>query len=1024
MTLPELSIRRPVLATMMTMVILVFGAIGLHRLGVSLFPDVDFPTVTVRTTWENASPEQVDTELTDVLEDAIGTIEGIKHIRSQSREGLSVITIEFELFRDIDTAAQDVRDKVFGQIDEIPKEADTPVISKLDLQAVPIMWIAVEGDWPLRELTEYADRVIRPQLQKLPGVGEVRIGGGREREIRIWLKRDRLFAYQLTVQDVIAAIRRGHLEIPGGRIETESEELTVRTLGEFPTVEAFEELIIRSDQGRIVRLKDIGTVEEGVEEIRSMTRFMQRPGVGIGISPRSGANKVAVAERLRDAVDQIRQTLPMGVHIKIASDRSRFVIQSIREVRFQLLLGAIIASLVIFLFLHSPRTTLFSLIAIPTSILGTFSVMYALGFTLNNLTLLALSIAVGLVVDDAIVMIENIFRHRKEGKTAMQAALDGSREITFAVITTTLALLGIFLPVAFMQDMIGRFFTEFVVTLAVAVSISTFIALTLVPMLSSRFLKTGTMRRPLEQSFENSFLRFREKYRQILRWALNHRKRTLAIAGGAFALGAVLFLFLQKDFVRPEDQSRFMIRVETPLGFTVEQTDLEVQKIERILADSPEISHFFAATGFGGEGIGETNRGIVFVTMIPKDQRKISQHQYMAELRRRLAQLPDVRTVVSDISAMGALVRSAQLQFIIQGPDLQELDRLSTDIMRQLEEIPGIVDLDRDMELGKPEVHLKIRRDKAGLAGIDVATISATVNTLMGGIDVTDFKRGGETYNVRVRLVPEERTKPKDLGLLQVRTQSGKLSPLDNFIEWERRSGPSIVNRYDRQRSVTLYGNLEEISLGEALQHVERVTQAILPPRYTLRQTGSSEQFQETARNILFAFLLAIVLTYIVMASQFESFVHPLTLMASLPLSFIGAFGLLWITGNGIDMFSMIGLMLLVGLVTKNAILLIDYTNQRRSEGIDLKEALIAAGIVRLRPILMTSLTTISVMVPTAIGFGVGSESRQPMGIAIVGGLLSSTALTLIVIPVIYTYLDGLRHIRWIEALKKRLLAR
>jgi HAE1 family hydrophobic/amphiphilic exporter-1 len=1025
MFLPDISIKRPVTATMLVLALVIFGLIGFSRLGVSLYPQIDDPVVTVTTAWQNARPEEVDNEITDILEDAVSGVSGVKHIVSESSEGRSRITITFELGKDIDVAAQEVRDKVSARLRRLPNDADIPVIDKLDINAQPIIWLAVTGQRAIEDLTYFADVQIRPLLQKIDGVGEVSVGAGREKQIHIRLVRERLAAYRIGVDEVIDAIRRQHLEIPGGKIDSLEKEFLIRTVGEFETAEAFNDLIVTHREGAPIRLGLLGTAESGRFEERPAGSFIQGgetfKTAALRISPRSGANEVAIAREVMKALPEIRRMLPEGMDIHIATDTTRFIEQSISEIKTQLVFGGIAAALVILLFLQNIRTTLISAIAIPTSIIATFGCLYALGFTMNNMTMLGLVLAVGLVIDDAIVMVENIYRHRATlGKGPMQAAFEGSHEISFAIIATTLVLAGVFLPVAFMGGMIGRFFYEFAVTVAFAVACSTFVAMTVVPMLCSRFLKLGSPNLQVFRVFDRSMAAASNLYRRGMRQAL--RRRTLMILVAALALGGGFWLYalLGQELVTQEDQGRFMVRIQTPLAYSMEKTEGVRQRLEARLKEIPEVSHFFSFTGFGG-----ANRASANVTLVPRSERSRSQQEIQSEVRQFLRQLPDVRGNATAISPLGGGQRGEDVQLVIQGPDITVLDRVSRQLMTTLEQSPGYSGVSRDLEIGKPEVRVRIDREKAAEAGINVENIAATVGALLGGIEVATFKEGGKSYEVRLRLQAEQRQLPGDVQRIYLRGRGGDLLDVSGFVTIEEGVGPSVINRLDRQRSATVYATLEGGKpLGAAIPEVRAMADEVLPEGYVTKFSGSAETLGETGQYVLFAFLLATVLTYMVLAAQFESFTQPMAIMMGLPLSFIGAFGLLYLLGNTLNLYSMIGLVLLVGLAAKNGILLIDYANQLRRTGMPLDEALVEAGATRLRPILMTAISTIAGVLPVALGIGEGSESRQPMAVAISGGMFSSTLLTLAVVPVIYSYLDQFSRWRGFEKFKGWLMVR
>ncbi len=1027
MFLPEFCIRRPVAATVMILVLIVFGIISVGRLGVMLHPDVDLPIVSVQTIWQNARPEEVDNNVTDVLEDALGGIEGIKHIGSNSYQGVSRIIINFELFKDVDVAAQEVRDKTSTKLYELPLDAEYPIVEKVDINAQAVMWIAVYGQRAIEEVTDYADKIIKPDLQKLRGVGDVFVYG-QEREVKIWLNRDRLATYAIGIDEVISAVKSQHIEVPGGKIESSEKEFSIRTMGEFPTEEAFNELIVTYRDGTPIRVKDLGYAEAGREDLYSVARFFSgdnaHKAVAIGVAPRSGANEVAMANLVRAEIDKIRTSLPQGYHIEISSDSTIFVQKSIDEVRFQLILGGIMAALVVLLFLQNVRTALFSSIAIPTSIVSTFAIIYAFGFTLNNLTMLALVSAVGLVIDDSIIMEENIYRHRFGlGKSALRAALEGSQEIGFAVIAATVTLVGVFLPVAFMGGIVGKFFKEFALTMAFAVACSMFVALTVEPMLASRFLKPMGENWRVFQGFNFLMQRGIMIYRRHLAWFLNHRYVVVLMVLFVLILGGFFLKQLDKEFITAEDRSEFLVLIETPLSYSIYKTDETVKEAEKFLEDIPEVTNYFALSGYGSGGAYGSNKGIMWVTLVPKSTRSKTQQDIMSELREKMKKIPDLQGTVSEISLIGEASRGEEVQFVIQGQSLEGLDTYSREIMERLKSTPGFTDLDRNLELEKPEVRIIIDRNKAADVGIDARTIAEAVGALIGGVDVAEFKSGGESYDIRLRLLESERTIPTDVDRIWIHTKKGEIVDLASIVRLETGVGPSVINRMDRQRAVTIYANLDRkiMSLGEATAKIDETLAQVLPEDYTSMYIGRSETFKETGNYLAFAFVLAIILTYLILAAQFESFVFPFSIMMGLPLAFVGAFGLLLITGNTFNLFSMLAMVLLVGLPTKNGILLVELTNQRRRQGYSLNDAIIEAAGIRLRPILMTAVSTMAGVIPVALGIGIGAESRQPMAIAIAGGMLSSTVLTLMVVPIVYSYLDGFTRLRIFAFLRKKL---
>ena len=1009
MFLSNISIRRPVFATMMIVALLLFGIISRQRIGVALYPEVDFPNVSVFTTLQGASPEVVETEITDPIEDAISSVEGIKHIDSSNLQGSSQVKVEFNLERDIDTAAQDIRDKISLANRFLPKDIEPPVINKVDMTAHPIIWLSVNGDVPRKYLGLVADEIFKPQIETLQGVGTIVIGGLQERELRIWLDARKMEAYHITASDVESALQNKNIEVPGGRIESETRELTVRTMGELASADAFNRLIIAYREESPIRLQDIGFAEDGVADQRSTGRFTGVNSLGMGIVPRSGANHVAVCNLVKETMRELQKIAPPGINLAVAFDSSEFIKNSIADVQFDLLFGAILASLVVFLFLRSLGSTIIVSLAIPTSLIGTFSIMYALGFTMNSMSMLALSLCVGLVIDDAIVVLENIFRHGEMGKDPVTAAREGTSEIAFAVIAATLAIVAVFAPVAFIQGIIGRFYFQFGVTVSAAVLISLFVAFTLTPVLCSRFLKVRKKHGTLYNMLETAFSKIDGAYRRALALCLEHRFLVISLAVIIFVFSLGFFKLLGTELIQKEDRDDFIVMLETPVGTSLALGDKKLAQCEAVVRALPEMRSIFALMGAGGFSA-VPNKGFLFVQLKGAREREKSQEEIMSYLRKELNNISGIVAYVEDITAMGGggMGRSAPLQFRIKGPELSQLGDISTKIIAQLREIDGIVGVGSDMALTKPEVRVYIDRDKAADLGVDVRVIASAINTLIGGREVSQFRSGGRSYDVRVRLIPEQRTTFSDINRLLVRNRNGELVRLSNVVDVREEVGPDVINRLDRQRSTTIFANLEGLPLGEAIEQTKKIVQETLPPGYSIEFAGQAETMGETFQSIVFAFFLTILITYMVLASQFESFIHPFTIMMALPLTIIGALGSLFITGNTINIMSLIGMLMLIGLVVKNSILLVDYTNTLRSQGMAMREAVLEAGPVRLRPILMTAISTIAGVLPIALGFGAGGESRAPMAIAVAGGMTSSTLLTLLVIPVAYTLIDDL----------------
>lgn len=1020
MWLADTSIKRPVFATMVIMALVIFGVVTYPDIGVDLFPKVDFPIVNISTTLQGASPEIMDVDVTDKIEEAINTINGVKTITSTSTEGRSTVIVEFVLERDIDLAVQDVREKISIIRGKLPTDIDEPVIEKVDPDATPVMWLGLSGEKSVRDLSTYADEVLKEQLQKIPGVGAIRMGGLRLRQVRVWLDSDKLSAYGITAHDVLTSLQRENVELPGGRIESATKEYSVKVKGEFRSPQEFNDLIVGYHKGAPIRLRDIGRAEDGMEEKRSIARFNGVPAVGLGIQKQSGTNTVEIIDRIKKELVNIKKVLPPGTQLEISFDQSNFIKSSISEVQHHLIYGGIFAALAVLLFLKSLRITLISALAIPTSIIATFAVMKLFNFTFNNMSMLALSLSVGILIDDAIIVIENIHRHIEEGMAPREAASFATSEIGPAVMATTLAIVAIFLPVAFMKGIIGRFFIQFALTVVFAVMISLFISFTLTPMMASRYLKpvgshqSAVNRRrsffgKISDWFEEWYKKTEGLYRELLQVALNHRALVIILATGIFISSLLITGFLGKEFIPPEDQSRFMARVEAPIDYSVDEIDRMFKKAEDYIRSIPEVKTIFYSQGLAG---GEVNKGVMFISLKPKAERKKSQEQIKAEVRRRFARIPGLQGTAEDISLIGGGQRMVPIQYSIRGRDLSSLEAYTRQIVGEFSKLPGIVDVDTSLETGKPELRVFIDRDKAADLGVEVATVAEAVNFLIGGeVDVTKFKdeTKGRRYDVRARLIPTDRTDPEDIGRLYVRSKDGRLVEISNVVDVQEASGPSIINRMDRQRAITLFANLEGKPLGQAMGELDAISAKILPSDYSTGYKGMAETMGESFQYLIFALVLGVILAYMILASQFESFIHPFTVLLSMPFSFIGAFGALLITGKTLNIFSFIGLILLMGLVKKNAILLVDYTNTLRERGMERREAILQAGPVRLRPILMTTVAMVFGMMPIAIGIGEGAETRAPMAIATIGGLLTSLLLTLVVVPVAYDLFDDLQ---------------
>ncbi|NPU85030.1 MAG: efflux RND transporter permease subunit [Syntrophaceae bacterium] len=1040
MWLANTSIKRPVFATMFIMALVLLGLVSYAEIGVDLFPKVEFPIVNITAVLKGASPEVMDIDVTDKIEESVNTIEGVKTITSTSREGVSSVTVEFVLERDIDLAVQDVREKVSMIRSKLPSDIEEPVIRKVDPDANPVLWVNLSGQKSVRELSTYMDEVLKDQIQRIPGVGALRIGGLQLREVRIWLDADKLRAYQVAPGDVAAALKMENVELPGGRIETATKEYSVKIKGEFPRIADFNDLIVAYSKGVPVRIRDIGRVEDGQQEKRSIVRFNGVPAVGMGIQKQSGTNTVEVIDRIKKEIAVINKNLPPGLKLDFAFDQSTFIKRSINEVQGHLILGGILAILAVFLFLRNTRTTLISAVALPVSVISTFALLRAFDFTFNNMTMLALTLSVGLLIDDAIIVIENIYRHVEEGMPPREAAAFATSEIGLAVMATTLAVIVIFLPVAFMKGIIGRFFLQFALTVVFSVAVSLVVSFTLTPMLASIYLKQlerskGDPELPAPGRFaglknrlawihkagdalERGYKKTEGLYRVLLEISLRHRGLVLVAALVLFIFSLFITRFIGKEFVPPEDQGQFLVRMEAPFDYSVYRADEMFRQAEDMIRKVPEVRSVFYIQGMGAGGVGEVNKAVSFVTLYPKADRKRSQEQIKADIRRNMRTIPGLKGTAEDVSLIGGGIRNVPILYAIRGTSLADLQTYTRQITSEFSKLPGIVDVDTSIEAGKPEVKVFIDRDKAADLGVSVGSIAEAVNILISGeVDITKFKdeERGKRLDVRVRLNPEDRMNPSDLGNIYVRGRDGRLVDLASVARFQEGGGPSTIQRVDRQRATIVYAGLEKKPLAEAMTELNAISSKVLPSDYSAKYKGPAETMGESFRYLIFALILGIIMAYMILAAQFESFIHPFTVLLAMPLSFIGAFGALLLTGNTISIYSLIGIILLMGLVKKNAILLVDYTNTLRERGMSRKEAILLAGPVRLRPILMTTFAMVFGMIPVALGVGEGAESRSPMGITVIGGLLTSLFLTLVVVPAAYDLFDD-----WIQKFRMR----
>jgi len=1009
----DVFIARPVLTWMVTAALVVFGVLGLERLGIDAYPEMEFPQVTVAARLDGATPEVMEEDVTNVLEESLNTIEGVKRLESRSRLGLSSIGVEFVLGTDLDRAAEDVRDRVNRARLDLPDELDPPVVSKMNMSGHPVMFVPLFTDRSAVETTEFVEEFVKPKVETVQGVAGIEIFGELERAIRIWLDGEALQARGLAATDVMAALRREHVERPGGLLEGGRIEYTVRTDAEYRSIEELSNMVIAYENGAPVRLRDVARVEDGAADQRFFSRFDGRPGVGLAVIKSTDGNAVAVTGEVKDRLEKIAPLMPDDMSFKERSgmmDMTQSIRDAVHEAYFSLWFGALLATLTVFVFLRRFRPTLVVALAIPLSLVTTFGVMWMLDFTLNTMTILGLTLAVGVVIDDAIVVLENIERHRERGEEPHAAASLGAKEIAFAATAATLSIVAVFLPVVFAEGLVGSFLGEFGATVAGAVMVSLVVALTLTPMLAARIPPPEVRSESsIYRTFDRWIEGLEDGYRRVLQWAIRHRLATLGIAAGAFAASLWLASGLGTEFFPSSDQGRFFVKMETAPGTSPEGTLEILKRNEAWVLAQPEVSSLYAAAGYAGSMSGgqDASRGMLMVMLVPQKQRERSSKQIIAEARAVLGEIPGQKLTISDMSGFSSRSDSAQFEVEIRGNlELDRLGELADELMARLAGAGGFVDLEKSLKLGRPELRVVPDREKAAALGVDADQLSSTVRAMIGGIDVATFKEGGERYDIRMRLDLEDRDDPSEILDLYARTRSGDVVELRNLVEIEKVAAPSTITRVDRQRAVRISANLVDKDPGTALDEAMAIGAEILPDTVVLVPAGGMEEMVRSFGQLLFMQGLAVLLIYMILAAQFESFVHPLTVMLALPLAMVGAFGGLALGGMTLNIFSMIGIILLFGLVTKNSILLVDYANQLRTEGMDKVTAMTTAAPIRMRPVLMTALSMIFGVAPAALGIGPGSETRAPMAVAAGAGMISSTLLTLLIVPVFYLVLD------------------
>jgi HAE1 family hydrophobic/amphiphilic exporter-1 len=1009
MNLPELSIKRHVFAFMLSAVLMLVGLIAYQRVGVDQFPKVDFPIIAITTTLKGANPENVDMSLTNVIETAINSVPGIEHVQSSSSPGVSVVVITFSLEKNVDVAFNEIQAKINQAVRRLPKDADAPVVSKMDSGSSPIMWLALQGDRTQQQLNQYAANVIKKKLETIEGVGEVRLGGRRDRSIRVHIDPARMAALNLTPQDIVAAFSREHLQLPGGFLVGGSGEYLLKLDMEFHRLDEMAGMTLAYRDGAQIRLKDVATLEDGLADFRQLARYNGKPAVGIGIVKVSNSNTVAIVEEVKRRLNKdIIPALPPGLTLALASNDAVFIQEMIDALKEHLFEGTLLAAVVVWFFLRSMRSTLIIAVAIPVSLLGAIAVIYFTGYTFNSMTMLALLLLIGVVVDDAIVVLENIFRHREElDDDPMRAAVNGSNEVVFAVLAASLSLVSIFAPVIFMAGIIGMFFKSFAVVVTMGVLVSLFVSLTLTPMLCSRFLNVEKKHGKVYYALDAMFHRLDSFYRGLLAWALQHRWKVVLLTVLVVLSSGFFFAKVGKSFLPEEDQGRFMVSSKVPLGSSIEYTNAKLAEVEKVLASHKEITSNFSVIGVGQAG--QVNQASSNIRMVPREERTITQQKLLVQLRKELAEIPGIRAFPAPVS-MGGGGRGEPLQFVLTGTSLNEVARLAAELQARLnKEVPGLGRVDLDVQMDLPQLEIGIDRAKAAALGLSAADVATAINMMTGGVDIAQYNDepgDGERYYVRIKAKDGSFAKPADLRRIFLRARDGSMVRMDTVATFKQEIGPAVVGRYDLQYSATFYAT-PLMPLGEATVKVKTIAGEMLPAGYRVKLIGQAEEFGKTVGYMIFAFALAIVLLYMVLASQFNSFIQPFIIMMAQPLAIIGGVAALWLFGHTLNIYSMVGLVLLIGLVAKNSILLIDLTNQRRDSGMPIDEALLNACPIRLRPVLMTSATIILALFPASLGLGAGAETNGPLAVAVIGGMISSTLLTLVVVPAVYSLVEG-----------------
>jgi len=1011
MQLPELCIKRPVFATVLSLMIVLIGVISFQRLTVREYPKIDTPVVSVRTVYKGASPQVMESQITQPLEDSISGIEGVRSVKSVSREEVSQITVEFVLERNVDAASNDVRDRVARVRALLPAAADDSVVSKIEADAQAILWMRLSSEKhsPL-ELSDYADRYVADRMKTLPGVASVIIGGERRYAMRLWIDRDRLAAYGLTPVDVENGLRRQNVEIPSGRIESSQREFTVLTEADLRTPAQFDDMILTEARGYAVRLRDVGRAELGALDERSRLRVNGNPAVGLGVVKQSTANTLSVANAAKEEMKRLQGALPQGMVLQVAFDSSVFIERSIEGVYRTMGEAVLLVMLVIFVFLRSFRATLIPFVTIPVSLVGAFFFLFLMGFSVNVLTLLGLVLAIGLVVDDAIVVLENCHRHIELGKDPRQASIDGSKEIAFAVVAMSLTLAAVFAPLGFMTGNTGRLFTEFALTVAAAVAVSGVVALTLTPMMCSRILQAHESHGRMYQAMERFFQGMNAAYRRSLGAVLARWWAVALVFALVVTSAALLYRSLKSELSPLEDRGFFLALVVAPEGASLDYTDGYMREMEGMFAKVPEIRSYFTVVAPGLERPNPVNFGIAFSQLAPWEERARKTQAITAELGPKMFGMPGVLAFPVNPPSLGQSFRNPPVQFVVQANSYEALEKMTDALLAKARTSKAIANPDTDLRLNKPQLAVDIDREKAASMGIDVETIGRTLETMLGGRQVTRFKKEGKQYDVIVQLEAKDRDTPTDLTSIFVRARDGRLVQLSNLVRLRETVGPKELNHFNRLRAAILSANVAPgYTLGEALQFLEGAAKEVLDASARTELDGPSREFRESGAALLVTFVLALAFIYLVLAAQFESFVSPFVIMLTVPLAMTGALAALKLTGGTLNVYSQIGLVMLIGLITKHGILIVEFANQLRARGMDAAAAVTEAATLRLRPILMTTGAMVLGALPLALATGAGAEARQPIGWVIVGGLALGTVFTLFVIPTAYLVLSGKR---------------